>query len=96
MVQAGDNVTLEIEFEGHPLAGEGVQWRVNDHILPKSLSSLSRGPASVKVSTLRLTNVSAEMAGKVEAIVSLYNNSTASSQTTLIVIRKFVYKASVT
>ena len=81
-----DRVTLGIEFQGYPLSSSGVQWRVNGEELPKSLS------ADTETSSLLfLSGDSLELEDIVTATVNVFGNSTASTATTVVVIRKYIH-----
>ena len=84
-------MTLEIEFQGHPLTLRGVEWAVNGHPLPSNLSSVTRGDTESSIATLFLSNIRAESAGSVTVTVNVHDNSSDTTNTTLIVIRKSVH-----
>lgn len=68
---------------GYPLSPEGVQWELNGHALSKALSSDTHNTSS-----LSLNGDSVELGDTIAATVHVHNNSTASTNTTVIVIRK--------
>ena len=81
-----DRVTLEIKFQGYPLSSSGIQWKVNGEELPKSLSVDTETS-----SLLFLSGDSLELGDMVTATVNVFGNSTASTETTVVVIRKYYY-----
>lgn len=83
VVQRGESVELDIEFVGHPLSPEGVQWEVNGRALPKDLSS-----DTLTSSSLSLSGDNVELGDRIDATVHVYSNSTASTNTTVVIIRK--------
>ena len=83
VVQRGETVKLGIEFVGYPLSPEGVQWELNGRPLPKAISSDTQNTSS-----LSLSGDNVELGDIIVATVHVHSNSTDSTNTTVIVIRK--------
>ena len=75
-----------MEFQGYPLSSSGIQWKVNGKELPKSLSVDTETS-----SLLFLSGDSLELGDMVTATVNVFGNSTASTATTVVVIRKYIH-----
>jgi hypothetical protein len=82
VTQIGDSVPLEIEFEGYPLSPGGIQWEINSYGVPKSLSVDTATSSSVV-----LSGDSLELGDIVTATVNVFDTSTASTASTVVVIR---------
>ena len=76
---------LEIEFEGYPLSPGGIQWEINSYGVPKSLSVDTATSSSVV-----LSGDSLELGDIVTATVNVFDTSTASTASTVVVIRKSI------
>lgn len=85
VTQKGNSVSFEIEFQGHPLSSSGILWEVNGNKVPTSLSEDRETSSS-----LFLNGDSLELGDIVTATVNVFGNTSDSSESTVIVIRKCV------